>query len=193
MDMKGTLCGYLQRSRDTVLWKVEGVSERDLRMPMTSSGTNLLGLVKHLASTEAEYFGECLGQPWPEPMPWLSESAEPNADMWATADEAPEQIIELYRRVNARADARIAELPLEAPAHVPWWDPQDTTLHRLLVHMIAETGRHAGHMDILREGVDGQRGLLMTVSNLPDVDDVWWRQYVARLRDIAENSGSTPA
>jgi uncharacterized damage-inducible protein DinB len=193
MDMKGTLCGYLQSLRDTVLWKVEGVSERDLRMPMTSSGTNLLGLVKHLASTEAEYFGECLGQPWPEPMPWLSESAEPNADMWATADESPEQVIELYRRVHARADARIAELPLEASARVPWWDPPETTLHRLLVHMIAETGRHAGHMDILREGVDGQRGLLMTVSNLPPVDDVWWRQYVARLRDIAENSGGSPA
>lgn len=191
MDMKMTLCGYLQAQRDTVLWKVEGASERDLRMPMTASGTNLLGLVKHLASTEAEYFGECLGDPWPDPMPWWDEAAEANADMWATADESPEQIIELYQRVQARADATIAQLPLEAAAHVPWWEPQDTTLHRLLVHMTAETARHAGHMDILREAIDGQRGLLRTVPNLPDVDDAWWRAYVGRLRNVAESSGTS--
>ncbi|MEJ7707638.1 MAG: DUF664 domain-containing protein [Nocardioidaceae bacterium] len=87
--MKVTLCGYLQLLRDTVLWKLGGASERDLRMPMTASGTNLLSLVKHLAGIEAEYFGECLGHPWPDPMPWWNETAEPNADMWATADESP--------------------------------------------------------------------------------------------------------
>lgn len=189
MDMKSTLCAYLQALRGTVLWKLEDVSERDLRMPRTTSGTNLLGLVKHLAGIEAEYFGECLGSPWPDPMPWWDEAAEPNADMWATAEESPEQVAELYRRVAATADARIAELPLDAPAHVPWWDPQDTTLHRLLMHMTVETARHAGHMDILRETVDGQRGLLEAVPNLPDVGEAWWQGYVARLRDIAERSG----
>lgn len=193
MDLKQTLLAYLQSQRDTVVWKLDGVSERDLRMPMTASGTNLLGLVKHLAGLEAEYFGGCLGQPWPDPMPWWDENAEPNADMWATADESPEQIIELYRKVRAWADARIAELPLDAAAHVPWWQPADTTLHRLLVHMIAETGRHLGHMDILRETIDGRRGLLMAVPNLPDVDEAWWRAYVARLRDIAERSADAPA
>lgn len=190
MDMKATLCSYLQAQRDTVLWKLEGVAERDLRMPMTTSGTNLLGLVKHLAGSEAEYFGDCLGRPWPDLMPWWNENAEPNADMWATADESPAQIIGLYRRVQAEADARIADLPLDAAAYVPWWDPQDTTLQRLLVHVIAETARHAGHLDILRETVDGQRGLLPATPNLPDVDDDWWPEYVARLRNIAESSGS---
>ena len=190
MDMKLTLCGYLQAQRDTVLWKLEGVAERDLRMPMTASGTNLLGLVKHLAGLEAEYFCDCLGHPCTDALPWRSETAEPNADMWATAEESPEQVVEVYRQVQARTDTLVADLPLDAPAHVPWWDPQDTTLHRLLVHMIAETARHAGHMDILRETVDGQRGLLMTVSNLPDVDDAWWRAHVARLRSVAENARS---
>ena len=184
MDLKATLCRYLSLQRDAVLWKVEGVSERDLRMPRTPTGTSMLGLVKHLAAVEAGYFGSCLGQPWPEPTPW--DDAEPNADMWATADESPEQVVELYRRVVASADATVAGLPLDAPARVPWWDAPETTLGRLLVHMTAETARHAGHLDILRETVDGQRGLRATASNLPDLDDAWWAAYVARLRAIAE-------
>jgi Protein of unknown function (DUF664) len=187
MDTKQTLCRYLQSQRDAVLWKVDGLPERDLRMPMTASGTSLLGLVKHLAGLEAEYFGGCLGRPWPDPLPWDGND-EPNADMWATADESPEQIVNLYRDTQTWAGATIAELSLDAPAHVPWWQPPDTTLHRLLVHMVAETARHAGHIDILRETIDGRRGLRADVSNLPDVDDEWWHGYVARLRDIAENS-----
>jgi len=178
MDMKATLCGYLQAQRDTVLWKLEGVSERDLRMPRTTSGTNLLGLVKHLAGIEAEDFGECLGRSWPEPMPWWTEESDTGDDMWATADETPAQIVELYVRVQTRADANIAALDLDAPAHVPWWDPQDTTLFRLLVHMIAETARHAGHMDILREAVDGRRGLMRAIPNLPDMPDASWQEHV---------------
>ncbi|TQM65113.1 DinB family protein [Humibacillus xanthopallidus] len=189
MDMKATLHGYLDGQRQTVLWKVDGLSERDQRMPLTASGTNLLGLVKHLASVEAGYFGDCLGRPWPEPMPSWDDDAEPNADMWATADESPADIVDLYRRVTAHADAGIAELSLDAPATVPWWNPQDTNLHRLLVHVIAETARHAGHMDILREGLDGQRGMLAGRPNLPDVDAAWWSAYVERLRLVAEQSG----
>jgi uncharacterized damage-inducible protein DinB len=183
---KAILLRYLQAGRDAVLWKLEGLSERDQRMPRTESGTNLLGIVKHLAGLEAEYFGGCLGRPWPEPMPWWDDDSEPNADMWATPEESAEQIVDLYRRAQARADATIAELDLDAPAQVPWWAAAETTLFRLLVHMIAETARHAGQMDILREQLDGQLGLLSAIPNLPDVDQAWWRDYVARLREIAE-------
>jgi uncharacterized damage-inducible protein DinB len=189
MDMKATLHGYLDAQRETVLWKLDGLSERDQRMPLTGSGTNLLGLVKHLASVEAGYFGDCLGRPWPEPMPWWADDAEPNADMWATADESPEAVVDLYRRATAYADAAIAELPLDAPATVPWWEPKQTSLHRLLVHVLAETARHAGHMDILRETLDGQKGMLAARTNLPDVDAAWWSAYVERLRRVAEQSG----
>ena len=157
--------------------------------PLTASGTNLLGLVKHLAGLEAEYFGGCLGHPWPDHVLW-NEDAGPNADMWATADESPEQIIDLYRRAQSWADATIADLPLDAPRRTcPGGSLRATTPHctGLLVHMIAETARHAGHMDVLRETIDGQRGLLQNVSNLPDVDDAWWQQYVARLRRLAES------
>ncbi|HET9022383.1 MAG TPA: DUF664 domain-containing protein, partial [Ornithinibacter sp.] len=59
MDPKATAWRYLQAQREAVLWKVEGLPERDLRMPLTPSGTNLLGVVKHLAGVEAEYFGVC--------------------------------------------------------------------------------------------------------------------------------------
>ncbi len=185
-DLKDVLVAYLGRLREAVVWKVEGLPERDQRMPMTPTGTNLLGIVKHLAGTEAGYFGYCLGTPFPEPMPWMDDDAGPNSDMWATADEPAAEVVALYRRVNAHADALIAALPLDAPAQVPWWSPPETTLQRLLVHMIAETARHAGQMDIVRESIDGARGMLETVPNLPREDESWWADYVTRLREVAE-------
>ena len=188
MDAKATAWGYLRSQRETVLWKVDGVEEHELRMPRTPTGTNLLGVVKHLAGVEAEYFGACLGRPWPEPLAFWSDDAEPNADMWATADESPEEVLDLYRRVTAWADATIDELPADHPAHVSWWREPDTDLHRLLVHMAVETARHAGHLDILREEIDGRTGLLPAIPNLPDVDADWWSGYVARLREVAERT-----
>lgn len=186
MDAKTTAWQYLQSLRETVIWKVEGLPEREQRMPRTPTGTNLLGIVKHLAGCEAEYFGLCLGRPWPEPAAFPADDSEPNADMWATADESPELVMDLYRRVTAFADETIEPLPGDAPASVPWWRTPETDLHTLLVHMAVETGRHAGHMDILREQADGARGLLDGVDNLPDVDAAWWEGYVARLRAVAE-------
>ena len=188
MDAKATAWRYLQTQRETVLWKVEGLGERDQRMPLTPTGTNLLGLVKHLAGCEAEYFGVCLGRPWPEPMAFWADDAEPNADMWATEEESPAEVIDLYRRVTAFADETIEPLALDAPASVPWWGTPETDLHALLVHMAVETARHAGHLDILREQLDGARGLRDGLSNLPDVDAAWWDAYVARLRGIAQAS-----
>lgn len=189
VDPKETLLRYLQVARDALLWKLDGLSEYDARRPLTPTATNLLGIVKHVASVEAGYLGDCFGRPFPQTFPWFADDAEPNADMWATAEESPEAIVDLYRRVTAHADAGIAELPLEAPATVPWWNPQETTLHRLLVHTIAETARHAGHMDILREEVDGRRGMLAAHPNLPEGDAAWWGAYVDRLRAVAEQSG----
>lgn len=188
MDAKAMAWRYLTTQREAVLWKVEGLAERDQRMPLTPTGTNLLGVVKHLAGCEAEYFGACLGRPWPEPMPFLADDAEPNADMWATADETPEQVIDLYRRVTAFADETIGPLSADAPASVSWWRTPDTDLHALLVHMAVETARHVGHMDILREQLDGARGMRAGGTNLPDVDETWWQAYVADLRDLAERA-----
>jgi uncharacterized damage-inducible protein DinB len=194
-DPKADLCRYLQIARDALLWKLEGLSEYDVRRPLVPTGTNLLGLVKHVASVEAGYFGQTFGRPFGEPMPWIDDDAEPNADMWATADESPDDILGLYRRVWAHSDATINELPLDAVGHVAWWPPDrsEVTLHRILIHMIAETDRHAGHADIVRELIDGTAGLRADNDNLPDLDPASWSAYRDRLEAVArEAAGAAP-
>ncbi|MDO8147842.1 DinB family protein [Isoptericola sp. b515] len=187
MDTREMLLHYLHDAREALVWKTEGLSERELRMPRTTTGTNLLGLVKHAASTEVGYFGEVFGRPWPTPdeIAWTTRfDTEPNGDFFATTDESAEQILDLYRRVAAFADETIESLPLDAPGHVPWWgDRGGVTLERVVVHVLADLQRHAGHADILREGIDGAVGLLPRSTNIPDVDQA---AYVARLRAIAE-------
>ena len=192
-DPKADLRHYLQAAREALLWKLEGLSEYDVRRPMVSTGTNLLGLVKHVASVEAGYFGATFGRPFSEPMPWFEDGAEPNADMWATAEESREQIISLYRRVWAHSDATIDVLELDAIGHVPWWSPDrnEVTLHRILVHVIAETDRHAGHADIVRELIDGAVGLRVDNDNMAPGDQTWWESYRSRLESTAQQAGST--
>jgi uncharacterized protein DUF664 len=178
-DPKADLHRYLQIARDALLWKLDGLSEYDVRRPMTPTGTNLLGLIKHAASTEFGYFSETFGRPREEPLPWFDEGAEPNADMWATPDETREQIIALYHRAWAYADTTIQELPLDTIGAVPWWpaERREVTLHRILVHLIAETDRHAGHADVVRELIDGAVGLRRDADNLPAGDQDWWQRY----------------
>lgn len=186
-DQKQVLGRYLQVGRDAIVWKLEGLSEYDLRRPLVPTGTNLLGLVKHLASVELGYFGDCFGFPHREVLPWADEGAEPNADMWATAGESSEEIVALYRRAWAHTDATVEALELDAPGHVPWWgEANPVTLERILIHVATETHRHAGHADIIRELIDGQAGLLDRAPNMPEVDAVWWEAYRARLQETAE-------
>ena len=129
----------------------------------------------------------------PRLLPWLDEDAEPNADMWATAEETREQITDLYRRVWAHSDATIDALALDAIGHVPWWPPEhnEVTLHRILIHMIAETDRHAGHADIVRELIDGAAGLREDNDNMAPGDRAWWESYRDRLESVAREAGAT--
>jgi hypothetical protein len=186
-DLKGDLLLYLQRGREAVVWKLEGASELDVRRPLTPTGTNLLGLVKHLASVDAGYLGEVFGRPFPEPLPW-AEDDDVNADMWATAEESREELVALYRRVWAHGDETVAALDLDATGLVPWWpeERRHPTLSRVLVHLTAETHRHAGHADIVRELVDGAVGLLPGVSNLGSEDPGDWAAHRARVQAAAE-------
>lgn len=190
-DAKADLRRYLQAAREALLWKLEGLSEYDARRPLTPTGTNLLGLAKHVASCEAGYLGDTFGRPFPEPLPWFADDAEPNADMWATAGESRAEILDLYHRSWEHSDATINALPLDAPGRVPWWREghQEVTLHRILVHMVDETCRHAGQADIVRELIDGAVGLRPENDNMAPGDQAWWESYRQRLEDAARVAG----
>lgn len=189
-EPKADLHRYLQEARDALLWKLDGLSEYDLRRPLTPTGTNLLGLVKHVASVEFGYFGDTFGRPSGEPLPWFEDGDEPNADMWATSDESRDQIVSLYRRAWAHSDATIDSLPLDAIGHVPWWPEErsEVPLHKILVHMIAETHRHAGHADIVRELIDGAVGVQAGNDNMAPGDAAWWESYRRRVERAAREA-----
>ncbi len=190
-DPKADLHHYLQIAREALLWKLDGLSDYDIRRPMVPTGTNLLGLVKHVASVEFGYFGDTFDRPSGEPLPWFEETAEPNADMWATADESREDIVGLYHRAWAHSDGTIDALALDAIGHVPWWgERSEVTLHLILVHMIAETDRHAGHADIVRELIDGTAGLRADNDNMAPGDEEWWESYRSRLERVARDAGA---
>jgi hypothetical protein len=190
---KEVLHQYLVVGREALLWKLDGLSEYDVRRPVVPTGTNLLGLVKHVASVGVDYFGEVFGRPFPEPLPWFAADAEPNADMWATPDESRDDVIGLWHRAWSHADQTIEALPLDAPGVVPWWSEgnRNVTLSRVLVHMATETHRHAGHADVVRELIDGAAGLRAAHSNLPDVDAAWWTTYRDRLERVARDASGT--
>ena len=187
-DPKETLVEYLQSARDAMVWKLDGLSEYDARRPMTPTGTNLLGLVKHLASVELGYFGDTFGRPHRIELPWQVEGADVNADMFATEDESREDIIGLYHRAWEHAAGTFAEKELDDTGEVPWWQPgrRTVTLHQILVHMATETDRHAGHADIVRELIDSRTGLDAKRSNLPD-DGYDWVAHHERLERIARS------
>jgi uncharacterized damage-inducible protein DinB len=193
-DEKRALHRYLRNSRRALLWKLDGLSEYDIRRPMTPTGTNLLGLVKHCAVVESGYFGEIVGRPFPgqDDLDLTSGDGELSSDMYATESESRAQVTGFYERVAAHADATIEELPLDARGHVPWWPEEHShpTLHTLLVHMINELARHAGHADIIRESIDGGVGLRPELSNLPSaVSADEWKQYCDKLERIARSAG----
>ncbi len=157
---KPELRHYLQLGRDALVAKLEGLSESDIRRPLTPTGTNLLGLAKHLAGVELLYLGFAFNRPWPDLVPWCRPDLGPNGlppdtDMWATDEESREYIVDAYRRAWAHSDATIEALELDSTGMIPWWPEPKGTLSRVLVHLIAETHRHAGHADIVRELIDG--------------------------------------
>lgn len=190
---KGVLHRYLQVGREVLLWKLEGLSEYDVRRPLTRTGTNLLGIVKHVASVEIGYFTGVFGRPCPVDLPWFAPGAPPNEDMWATELESRADIVGLYHQSWRTSDESISALDLESPGTVAWWpeDRRNVTLHTILVHMIAETHRHAGHADIVRELVDGGTGHRVAAPNLPDFDDAGWAAHRDAIERAARAHGGS--
>ncbi|MFF7468955.1 DUF664 domain-containing protein [Streptomyces sp. NPDC008092] len=188
---KDNLHGRLRRDREALLWKLDGLSEYDARRPLTATGTNLLGLVKHVATVEARYFGEVFDRPSPEPLPrWQDYDG---TDLWVTEDETRDQIIGFYRRTWEHSDATINELPLDAPGHVPWWrEPHpNTNLFAVMVHVLGESIRHAGHADILREGLDGRTGVRAEYEQ--QIDEEARAAYCAKIEQAARSAAPIKA
>lgn len=183
-DLKAELHSKLRDSRALLLSKLDGLSEYDLRRPLVASGTNLLGLVKHLAGIEYVYLTTSLGRPKQDTLPWEEDgSIWDGADMWAKPSETSEYLIDLYRRACASGDETITALDLSAPAEVPHWseDRRHTDLGVLLIRMVDETAHHAGHADVVRELIDGQGG-----SDADMLDEPGWKTYLAGIQAAAD-------
>lgn len=192
-DPQPELIESLAKLNDAVLSKLEGLGEYDLRRPMTPTGTNLLGVVKHLASVQAEYFGDVFGRPWPDPMPWFSDDAEINDDLFATAEESSEWVLDFYRRSWLHANETFAVTALGDTGTVPWWpeDRRHPMLRTILVHMTVETARHAGHIDIVRELIDGAAGRFAGDASVPSDDELDWAVYVAKIEAAARQASGS--
>ncbi|MGW2951880.1 DinB family protein [Streptomyces eurythermus] len=176
----------LRQAREVMLWKLDGLGEYDVRRPLTATGTNLLGLVKHLSVWESRYFGEVFGRPFPEPLPRWDDLEERGTDLWVTEHETREGIIDRYRRVWQHSDATISSLSLDSPGRVPWWPRPRVQLFNILVHMLTETSRHAGHADILREQLDDSTGTTPR-SAAPRRDAAYWEAHRARIERAARH------
>jgi len=184
---RDALIDGLAKLNEAVLGKLDGLDEYDLRRPLTVTGSNLLGIVKHLASVQAGYFGDVFARPWPEPMPWLGEDAAINDDMFATPDQTSEWVLDFYRRSWTHAEETFAATDLDDAGTVPWWPPErrHPTLRAVLLHMTVETARHAGHLDVLRETIDGRAGRFAGDASMPGDDEIDWVEYVARVEAVA--------
>ncbi|WP_327003392.1 DinB family protein [Dactylosporangium sp. NBC_01737] len=181
---KAYLHNDLREIRETMVWKLDGLSEYDVRRPLTFTGTNLLGLVKHLSIWESRYLGEVFDRPFPEPVPRWDDAAERGTDLWADEHETREQLVDRYRRVWAHSDATISALAIDSPGRVPWWPRPDVNLFTVLVHLLTETTRHAGHADILREQLDGTTGAAAG-HPAPRPDPAFWQAHRARIESAA--------
>lgn len=192
-DTTADLQHYLRGARDAVIWKLENLDDCDLRRPLTRTGTNLLGLVQHLSRVEVLYFVAAFGRPATWSVPWFAAQIEPNSDMWATPEQPADHIVTTYRRAWAHADSTLDIVDLQTVGCMPWLSERHMSLRRAVVHVIAETERHAGHADITREFIDGAAG------RLPDDDQLnthaehgthprdpnWWDVYYDTVDNAA--------
>jgi len=181
---KAHLHEHLRWVREALVWKLEGLSEYDIRRPMTPTGTNLLGLIKHNATWDARYFGEVFDRPFPEPLPRWDDQAAFGTDHWATEHETRAEIVDFYRRAWRHSDATIEALDLDARGYVPWWR-EEVPLFNVMVHRLSDATRHAGQADILREDLDGAVGVNAASPPLHGRDRSFWEARHAAIESAA--------
>lgn len=183
-DAKAHLHDHLRWVREALVWKLDGLDEYDVRRPLTSTGTNLLGLVKHVAISDSRYLGEVFERPFPEPIPRWDDPTQRGTAHWATENESRMDIIGLYQRVWAHTDATIDALQLDSRGYVPWWD-EEVPLFNVMIHCLSDATRHAGHADILREGLDGAIGMEPGTPPRQGRDPDFWDQRCATIERVA--------
>ena len=150
-DEKAMLSAFLDRYRETIIWKLEGLSREQASRRLVPSETTLIGVAKHLAYVERGWFqGDFAGEPIT--FPWKEGEAE--TDFLVQPTDTIEGIVALYRGEIAKSRAIVARSSLDDLSHED--DPH--SLRWIMIHMIEETARHAGHADILRELTDGAIG-----------------------------------
>ena len=173
----------LRDVRGSILSSLDGLTEYEIRRPMTRTGTNLLGLIKHVTLSEAVYLGDVLGRPFPEPHPRFEDPGFRNRDwLWVSEQESRADVVATYGRACLHADETIETLPMTAGGHVPWWPRPDVRLFDVLVHVLTETNRHSGHADILREALEDSADHR---NGTGDIDD--WAAHVARIDRAAQH------
>jgi uncharacterized damage-inducible protein DinB len=150
---KDSLQVALDRHRDVLLWKLSGLDDEQLRRQLVPSGTSLLGVLKHLAAVEYGWFCDTFGREH-EPLPF--DDDDPEADLRIEPDETTADILAFYGRARAAADRAVAELDVETRGEA--WFGEQVSLRWVMIHMVEENARHAGHLDILRELIDGTTG-----------------------------------
>jgi uncharacterized damage-inducible protein DinB len=153
---KDALRTFLEAQRVSVLAILDGLDEQALAAAVLPSGWTPLGLVEHLGHAERHWFQE-IATGSAGPLPWPDDGAAP-----LTTPRTPAAVFAFYRDQCARSDAVLASLPLSAPPRGRHPDPlgaEITDLRRIVLHMIEETARHAGHLDVVRELLDGRTGL----------------------------------
>ena len=154
-DELDTLAGFLDFLREAVLLKAGGLDDDDVRRPMTKSGVSLLGIVKHLAYVERWWFARTFSG-LDVAFPFTED--DPDADWRIEPDDQTEVILDLYRTEIDRGRAVVAASRADDMSARPGRHGAPYSLRWILAHMIEETGRHAGHADIIREQIDGSTG-----------------------------------
>ncbi|MFF2539301.1 DinB family protein [Streptomyces cyaneofuscatus] len=179
----------LREIRKVMLWKLDGLGEYNIRRPLTSTGTNLLGLVKHLSMVESRCFGEVFDRPFAVPLPRWNDAEKHGADMWATEHGTGAEVVGRYRRAWEHSDATITAL--DSPGHVPWWPRRDVKLFNVLAHALTETSRHAGHADIMREQLDKSTGTTAQHA-ASHHDGDFWEARCAKIERAARAAVTEP-
>lgn len=175
---KDLLRTHLRLTQQALLWKLDGLSDADLRRPMTKTGTNLIGIVKHLTGVTYGYLCTAFGRER-ETFEWeFDQELFYGLDMWATPDESPAEIVAAFQRAcNAAADT-IDELDLEATGR--HHSGVTVSLRWMTLTVLQDTLRHCGHADVVREMIDGRVGMNPHDGSVSE-DDEYLEMYRARI------------